>query len=153
MTLALGLWRSNTFSSAKEISPTLALARAASIASVQKIGVARRAFGQRVERGLRRRLVALGAQALELGDLRGAHGGIVDLQHIRRDVVVGAEFVHADDDLLCRVSMRACVFAATSSMRCLGRPAAIALAMPPRLSISSICVQAASASSAVSFST
>ena len=53
----------------------------------------------------------------------------------------------------CPVSMRACVFAATSSIRCLGRPAAIALAMPPRLSISSICVQAASASSAVSFST
>ena len=32
-------------------------------------------------------LVALGAQALQLGELLGPHGGVVDLQHV--DVVDG----------------------------------------------------------------
>ena len=50
-------------------------------------------------------------------------------------------------------SMRAWVRAAASSMRILGMPASIALAMPPAASTSSMSFQAALARSFVSFST
>ena len=45
------------------------------------------------------------------------------------------------------VSMRACAFAAASSILSFGRPASMALVMPPSASISSICAHAFFASS------
>ncbi len=50
-------------------------------------------------------------------------------------------------------SIRAWVRAAASSMRSLGMPASMALAMPPAASTSSMCCQARRARSYVSFST
>ena len=48
-------------------------------------------------------LVALGAQPLELGELAGAHGGVVDPEHLDRLVLVDGVAVDADDRLLAGV--------------------------------------------------
>ena len=50
-------------------------------------------------------------------------------------------------------SMRACVRAAASSMRILGKPVSMAFAIPPSFSISCMCSQALWYNSCVSFST
>ena len=61
--------------------------------------MARCTIGQRFELLLHIGLVALGAQALQLVDLAGAHGGIIDLEHIDRALVFGLVFIDADHGL------------------------------------------------------
>ncbi len=73
---------------------------------VEQVAVAARAFGQRVERRLRRLLVALGPQPLQLGDLLLAHGLVVDLEDVDLGLVVDAVLVDADDGLLAAVDAR-----------------------------------------------
>jgi hypothetical protein len=59
-----------------------------------------------------------------------AHRGIVDLQHRHVFVFVELELVDADHRLRAAVDARLRA-AAASSMRSFGRPASMALAMPP----------------------
>jgi hypothetical protein len=77
-----GTCRLNTFSSANEISPTVAFARAASTEAASRLPWPARHFRELRQHGHRLRLVALGAEALQLLDLALAHGGIVDLQDV-----------------------------------------------------------------------
>jgi hypothetical protein len=135
-------WRPKTSSSASEISPTVALARAASTASASRLpSPARPAFGQRGERRLARRPRRARPQRSSLA-ICGAHRGVVDLEHVDLLLLLDrVELVDADDRLRPE-SMRACVRAAASSMRSLGMPASMALAMPPSASTSSMCSHA-----------
>ena len=77
------------------------------------VGIAGRAVGDEAGGGgqagegvVAGRLIALGPQPIELGDLLGAHRRVVDLEHL--DVVgdVGAEDVDADDGLAAGVDAR-----------------------------------------------
>ena len=63
---------------------------------LQEIGPASRAFGERRQRGLRRLLVPLGAEALKLFDLPRAHRRGVDFQHA--DVSLDGRRVDVDAD-------------------------------------------------------
>ena len=104
--------RPYTFSSASEISPTVAFARAASTASASRLpsrpgpGSRSAAAGQGAQRVLAGRLVALLAQPPQLLDLLGAHRGVVDLEDV--DLLVGLHpvLVDADDGLAPRVDPR-----------------------------------------------
>ncbi len=62
--------------------------------------------GQRVERFLQRRRIALGAQPLELVDLHGAHGRIIDPEHVDRVFVPRRIFVDADHGLYAGIDAR-----------------------------------------------
>ena len=103
--------RPYTFSSASEISPTVALARAASTARVSRfwsseppwhVAVAGR-LGQRVERPAYVVVVALGAEPLELGDLLAVDLVVVDLEHVERVLVGEPVGVDADHLLVAGV--------------------------------------------------
>ena len=97
--------RPNTFSSASEISPTVAFARAAATDRASRFSSSRagRALGDR-RRGVRQRrqggvdgaVVALLAQPAQLGQLLGAHPGVVDLEHV--DLLVDGGDVLVDPD-------------------------------------------------------
>src|SRR4051812_44112168 len=111
MDLISARWRPQTFSSAREISPTVAFARAASTAARallerkknlaagrfcprgvaggrEEISVARRRGGREsVEPRRDRRLVALGAQTLQLVDLQGTDLAVLDLEDLDRRLV------------------------------------------------------------------
>ena len=83
------------------------MARAALDRQLQQIALpALRRLGQRVQRGIGLVLVPLGAQPFQLFDLPGAHGGIVDHQHIDGPVGLRLVFVHADDGLRAAVDAR-----------------------------------------------
>ena len=58
--------------------------------------------GQFGQRGLRRRLVAFGAQLRQLGDLLGAHPAVLDLEHLDLVVLVDPVLVDPDHRLLDR---------------------------------------------------
>ena len=59
--------------------------------------------GQRAQGVVARALVALGAQALELGELLGPHRRVVDLEDVDLVDAVGPEHVDADDGLAAGV--------------------------------------------------
>ena len=84
----------------------VARARAASTASSSRLPSPCRAADSAVERRLHVAVIALGAQALQLFDLRGAHGGVVDLQHARSSLRPSAVAVDADDRLLAGIDPR-----------------------------------------------
>ena len=66
-----------------EISPTVALALAAAMARSSRLpwpGAGR--LAERLQRRRHRGWIALGLEALQLGDLAVAHGLVVDLQHL-----------------------------------------------------------------------
>ena len=83
-------WRPKTFSSASEISPTVAPGARGADGELEQIAVAVGGTGQRVERGLDGGDVARALELLQLGELARAHLGIVDLEHVDLDVLVRA---------------------------------------------------------------
>ena len=156
------MWRPKTFSSASEISPTVAIARAASIDERQQVAVRRVRAGAGLGRGAvsarQRRtagvLVALGPQPPQLGDLLGADRAVVDLEHVDRSRSSGTRYLLTPITGWRPESIRAWVRAAASSMRSLGMPGLDGgLAMPPAASTSWMCAQARAARSWVSRST
>ena len=72
----------------------------------EQIAVAARGLGQRVERGLDGGDVARALELLQLGELAGAHLGIVDLQHVDLDVRLRPVGVDADQRLLAGIDAR-----------------------------------------------
>jgi hypothetical protein len=96
-------------------------------------------------------VVAFGAELFKLGELFLADLGIVYLQNRNVFRLVEAELVDADDRLKAGID-RAWVLAAASSMRSLGRPSSMALAMPPIFRLRR-CASAFAARSCVSRST
>jgi hypothetical protein len=106
----------------------VAFARAASMASASRLpspAAGRRLLGQPAARPRQARLVAFGAQPAELVELLGAHGPVVDLEHV--DVVVAGDRYLLTPMTGCRPeSIRAWVRAAASSMRILGMPSSMA---------------------------
>ena len=83
-------WRVNTFSIASDISPTVALARAALTQRSSRLAFPAAPSVSARKRRLRLGLVALAAQALELGDLLLAHRLVVDLEQVDLGVVLDA---------------------------------------------------------------
>jgi hypothetical protein len=73
-----------TPSSADEISPTVALARAASTASASRLPLPRRGIGERGERGLDGLRIALRFRRASFSICSRPHRGIVDLEHVDR---------------------------------------------------------------------
>ena len=72
----------------------------------QQIALGAGAIAQGFQRALHGGFIALGAQAAQLFDLLGAHGGIVDLQDIDGLLALGLELVDADDGLASAVNAR-----------------------------------------------
>ena len=134
-------WRVKTFSSASEISPTVARARAASIAERQQIALA-----------ARRRCVSAASAAAATRRRRGradplqprhlllAHPRVVDVEQLDASAVRRPVLVDADDDLLAAVDARPGGAPPLSSIRSFGMPGSTALVMPPSASTSSISV-------------
>ena len=143
----------------RQISPTVALARAASTASVEQVApsprprVRRSSASQRPARRAASGLVALGAQPLELGDLLAPRTALLSTLSTSIVLVVSSRYLFTPMTGWRPESMRAWVRAAASSMRSLGMPASMALAMPPTSSTSSMCARRVAASSWVSRST
>ena len=92
---------------ASEISPTVALARAAATARSSRLPAPERAVSVRAcERRGHRLRIALALEALQLADLALAHGLVVDLQHLDLGLVGHLELVDADDGLGAGVDAR-----------------------------------------------
>src|ERR1700730_4536079 len=91
-------WRPYPFSSASEISPTVALARAASIASASRL------FPGPPSPAAPSSAAALVRSASAA--LLCAHPAVLDLQHLDRVVLVDLVLVYADHRLLARVDSR-----------------------------------------------
>jgi hypothetical protein len=72
----------------------------------QQISITLGAFGERVEFRLNLGLVALGAQALQLVDLAGAHRRVFDLEHVDRLLGLRLELVDADHGLRAGIDAR-----------------------------------------------
>ncbi len=88
------------------------------------------ARGERVERGLELRLIALGAEPLQLVELHLPHGGIVDAAHLESAIRSRAGIVDADHRLQAAVDAGLGLGGGFLDAE-LGMPASIALAMPP----------------------
>ena len=90
-----------------EISPTVALARAASTASASRLPLPRSAARVSASSAsCKRGRIALGLQPRELVELHRAHGGIVDLEHVDRRFVGRLIFVDADHRLHAGIDAR-----------------------------------------------
>ena len=99
-------WRPKTFSSASEISPTVALARAARMANSSRLSspcAARVSASSAVSTAATSRVPF---SCCSLDKLARAHLGIVDLQHVDLDVRLGPEGVDADQRLLAGIDAR-----------------------------------------------
>src|ERR1700743_3029315 len=133
--------RPNTFSIASEISPTVALARAASIASASRLplpspalrgsaaSAASTSFWLRSERS-RDSLSIWSRRTVEFSTLSTSIGASSMGLYLLTPITA-----------CLPASIRACVLAEASSIRSLGTPASIALAMPPSSSTSWMCPQ------------
>ena len=92
---------------ASEISPTVALARAAATARSSRLPCPVFAVSVSAAERRRHRLrIALALEALQLGDLALAHALVVDLQHLDLGLVGDAVLVDADDGLRAGVDAR-----------------------------------------------
>ena len=100
-------WRPKTCSSANEISPTVALARAASMASASRLPLPPAALrvsassASATAFGSRSRL-----SRVELVDLQLPHRGVVDFEHVDRRFVARPVFVDADHRLRAGIDAR-----------------------------------------------
>ena len=145
-------WRPQTFSSATEISPTVALARAAWTARSSRLPspVAARWSTSAPSAAATAASSRSALRRSQLVDLERAHARVVDLQDRRSGARRPAGTCSRRRWSAGLQSMRAWARAAASSMRSFGMPASIALAMPPSASTSSMCSQARFARSSVS---
>ena len=147
------LWRPHTFSTAKEISPKDARARAASSARASKLPspdsvacvIASRQdwtlSSSRLARNCSRRRICASRTAV-LSTSRISNGSSLSRRYLLIPMIASRP-----------ESIRAWRRAAASSIRILGRPVSIAFAIPPRDSISWIWPQARRINSSVNAST
>ena len=146
-------WRLKTFSSASEISPTVARARDRLDRSAEEIALAAlRRLGQCCERGLDAARVAGGAEPLEPLDLR-PRTALLSMSRSSTRRRLARRYLLTPTIVSSPRSMRAWRRAAASSMRSLGMPLSTALVMPPIASTSSISAMRRVASEWVRLST
>ena len=135
-------WRPNTFSSASEISPTVAFARAAAIDRASRLSSCERGepsatrrggVRQRRQRGVDGALVALLAQPAQLVQLLRADAGVVDLAGRRSPRRTSVTYLLTPITGWRPESIRAWVRAAASSTRSFGMPASMACGHPAGL--------------------
>ena len=146
-------WRPNTFSSESEISPTVALARAAAIARASRLSscdldvpsaVAAAAFVSAVNAESTARWSRSSRSRRSLSSCWARTPAL----STRRTSISLSELSDPVTNLLTPMtgwrpeSMRAWVRAAASSTRSLGMPASIACAIPPAFSTSVMCAHA-----------
>src|SRR5206468_570031 len=141
--------RPNTFSIASEISPTVALARAASMASASKLPLPSPA--ERVSAASASSTSFWLRSPFSRFSLSICSRRTVEFSTLRISIGASSTGLYLLTPITaCRpASMRACVLAEASSMRSFGTPASMAFAMPPSASTSWMWPQAFCARSRV----
>ena len=140
-------WRPNTSSMASVISPTVARARAASIAEREQVAVAGGALASaRSSAAAHARVVAVGADAARAGRSAARAPRCCRCRGRRRASSSSGRYLLTPTMTSSPRSTRAWRRAAASSMRSFGMPDSTALVMPPSASTSSMSAHASSAS-------